>query len=59
LRGFALLPQLSVLAPQPAEFVTFAAAQSILALAGIALGLRHPIADRLRRWFKLFGQFVG
>jgi len=36
----------------------FIGPQSAVAVPGITVGLRDPIADRLRRWFELAGQFL-
>ena len=56
LRGFALQPELLVLLAQPREFDAFCVCEAVAAAALVAIGLRDPVADRLRRWLKLFRQ---
>ena len=58
-RIVALDPQLAVLVSQTAKFVALGAAQPVGAPTFISVGLRHPIADRLRRRFKFFRAASG
>jgi hypothetical protein len=50
--------QLSVLLPQPTELLTLNAGQTVFALAFVAVGLCHPVADRLGRRLKFPRQLL-
>src|SRR5271166_5341131 len=56
LRG-ALQPELLVLPAQPRKFTALGMCKAVAAAALVAIGLRDPVADRLRRWLKLFREF--
>jgi DDE family transposase len=47
---------LLVLLAQPREFDAFCVCEAVAAAALVAIGLRDPVADRLRRWLELFRQ---
>jgi hypothetical protein len=53
------LHKLSILALEPGQLLALGAGQPIRALAAIALGLSHPVADRLGRRLELLGQLLG
>jgi hypothetical protein len=55
----ALQPQLLVLTPQPGQFLALSRRRPVALLLPAALlpvGLRHPVADRLRGRFKFPGK---
>ena len=41
------------------QFRTFGGGETIGPTSGVAIGLGHPVADRLRRRFKLAGEVLG
>jgi hypothetical protein len=60
-RGFcqylAFFTQLPILTTELAQFLSFGAGEAIVTLAVIAVGLGHPVADRLSGEFELLSKF--
>src|SRR5712691_92216 len=61
-RGFfqnlPLLAEDLVLAPEPPQLLALVRGQAVLAVAGVAIGLGDPVADRLRRRLELLRQLL-
>ena len=55
----AVVVHLPVFSPESRQFRTFGGGETIGPTSGVAIGLGHPVADRLRRRFKLAGEVLG
>src|SRR6516162_4111111 len=55
-QDIALLAQLPVLTPQTGQLLTLGAGRAVLSAAVIAIGLSHPVPDRLGGRFELARQ---
>src|SRR5439155_20527448 len=53
-----LLAEDLILAPEPPQLLALLRGQTILAVAGVAIGLGDPVADRLRRRLELLRQLL-
>jgi hypothetical protein len=51
--------QLAVLATQPAQFVALRCGETVVTFAGVAIGLRQPVVDRLGRGLEFLRQLLG